>query len=190
MAFFHRYAEHGTVDPVESQHIRRIQIHLFNAVPTGKILRGIRQLKDLSTDGDFIADSVHLIALHIVILPCRLCQLHGGQMFLLLQKSDIHNISFLKLFQRHCLSVFIRKVRGSIHGQRISFPQIQVQETDSFVNTVDIYQHGCICRIKTVRVRHNKARVHPFRIGRCRRCLSILHRRCRSRRRRLSAPCQ
>ena len=126
MAFFHCYAEHCAVNAVKRQNIRRIQIHFFNAVSLGKILGIPGQLEHLFPDGHLISHGIHLVVLYIVILPCCLRQLHGGQMLLTFQKSHIHDVPLLQLTQGNCLSIFICEPRCSVHGQRVTFAQIQI----------------------------------------------------------------
>ena len=116
MTLFHDHAEHRTVNSMECQNIGWIQIDLFYTVSLGKILRVFGQLIGFSADAYLVPHHIQLIALHTIILPCRLCQLHGGQVFLCLQKSHIHNITLLQLIQRDRLAVFIPETGGSVHG--------------------------------------------------------------------------
>ena len=116
MTLFHDHAEHRTVNSMEGKNIGWIQIDLFYTVPLGKILRVFGQLIGFSSDAYLVPHRIQLIALHTIILPCRLCQLHGCQVFLCLQKSHIHNITLLQLIQRDRLAVFIPETGGSVHG--------------------------------------------------------------------------
>ena len=116
MALFHDHAEYRTVHSMEGKNIGWIQIDLFYTMPLGKILRVFGQLIGFSADVYLVPHCIQLIALHTVILPCRLRQLHGCQVFLCLQKSHIHNITLLQLIQRDRLAVFIPETGSSVHG--------------------------------------------------------------------------
>ena len=116
MTLFHDHAEHRTVNSMEGKNIGWIQIDLFYTVPLGKILRVFGQLIGFSADAYLVPHRIQLIALHIVVLPCCLRQLHRGQVLLCLQKCHIHNITLLQLIQRDRLAIFIPETGGSVHG--------------------------------------------------------------------------
>ena len=175
MSLLHRYAEYCGVYPMKSQDIGRVEIHFFDIVPLGKIPGIPGQFEDFFPDGHFPAYGIQIIALHIIILPCRPGQLQSCQMLLRLQKSYIHDIALSQLLQGDCLAVFIRIARSPVHGQGILLPKIQIQQCDSVVNTVDIHQYSRIRRIIAVRIRHHEAGIHSVGFFRCLQCYCVLY---------------
>ncbi len=165
MAPVHVYTVDLMIDAGDRDHILRHHLARLHAASLRQNNNAGGQRIYLRTDTCRPVRARQIIIVHLVINPCLRRPLDAGQLFLPLQKCDVHHIPGLNLGDRHGAVVFILHIGCSVIIESILLSRIHIDKRHRFVVRIGGQDNRCIRGIIASHSGKRKACVHHIRFA-------------------------